>query len=180
MSYPTFFLPTLSLSFRADPPIFAPILCLPPASGSRISAGRPPPLPIAKNPSVSGGHQSEVWAGISEGLTELQSEEPATVWASVGVGREAGRCGSLVRHLPPRLSPAPSLLQQVEAAWPGLPRRRPTSRGPSGHAFHIHISPTPSSSVDPYGSNEPFLKQLSKQCARLPPHFCPSFAIAHL
>lgn len=42
MSYPTFFLPTLSLSFGAGPPIFASILCLPPASGSRISAGRPP------------------------------------------------------------------------------------------------------------------------------------------
>ena len=40
MSYPTFFLPTLSLSFRADPPIFYPsFVCLqPPAQGFQQDA----------------------------------------------------------------------------------------------------------------------------------------------
>lgn len=92
-------------------------------------------------------------AGLSAALTERQPEEPAAVWASVGVGREAGRSGSLVRHLPPRLSPAPSLLQQVEVAWPGLPRTQTQMLGPSVHAFHIHISQRPSSSIDPCVSN---------------------------
>lgn len=146
MSYPTFFLPTLSLSFRADPPIFPPILCLPPASGSRLSAGRPPPLPIAKNPLAGGGRQAEVWAGISRGLTELQTEEPAEVWASAGVGREAGRSGSLVRHLPPHLSPAPSLLQQVEAAGQDSPEANPEAGG---------LSPTHPTDTSPRGPLPP-------------------------
>ena len=120
MSYATFFLPTL-LSFRADPPISPPILCLPPASGSRISAGRPPPPPDREEP-VGRGWASGRGLSRHQPRTHRAADGGACRGLGLGGGRAgSGRSGLLVRHLPPHLSPAPSLLRQVEAAGQDSP-----------------------------------------------------------
>lgn len=169
MSYPTFFLPTLSLSFGAGPPIFASILCLPPASGSRISAGRPPRSRSRRT------RLSRVGVRLKSELASAK-HSPSCSRRSLprsgprwGSGEKRGDLGrscvtSLLILAPPRPSSSRWRLPGQDS-----PARQPRSRGPSARAFHVHISPTPSSSVDPYGSNEPFLKQLSKQCARCLP-----------
>ena len=122
-----------------------PILCLPPASGSRISAGRPPPSVIAKNPSAGVGVRPR---------SEQASAKNSPSCRRRSLPRSGPRRGSggkraiwVARASPPSSSqPRPVPPPAGGGCWPGLPRSHPEAWG---------LSPTHPTYTPPRGPLPP-------------------------
>lgn len=157
---------TLSLVFVAEPPNPAPTLCLPSASGSKIS-GRPSRLPIP-NPPVGAGPQEVRRQRRTHPGARAACRGSGPGWGSAGSGGLSLWCVTPPSASWLRPGPAPSRWRPPRR----LPRTQPDAgtSHPEPHSVQsaLSTSRSPRSSLDPYASNPPFLTQLSQQCGRSP------------